>query len=43
MKGTELTIPVITKGRLTDVKDFEELIVIALRTDPCAFEGRGPH
>ena len=30
MKGTELTIPVITKGRLTDVKDFEELIVRAL-------------
>ena len=29
-KGTELTIPVITKGRLTDVKDFEELIVRAL-------------
>ena len=30
MKGTELTIPVITQGRLTDVKDFEELIVRAL-------------
>src|SRR5215475_9120269 len=29
-KGTEMTIPVITKGRLTDVKDFEELIVRAL-------------
>ena len=29
-KGTELTIPVITKGRLTDVKDFEELIVRAM-------------
>src|SRR5580765_1774837 len=29
-KGTELTIPVITQGRLTDVKDFEELIVRAL-------------
>ena len=29
-KGTELTIPIITKGRLTDVKDFEELIVRAL-------------
>jgi len=29
-KGTELTIPVITKGRLTDVKEFEELIVRAL-------------
>lgn len=30
LKGTELTIPVITKGRLTDVKEFEELIVRAL-------------
>ncbi len=29
-KGTELTIPIIAKGRLTDVKDFEELIVRAL-------------
>lgn len=29
-KGTELTIPVITRGRLTEVKDFEELIVRAL-------------
>jgi hydrophobe/amphiphile efflux-1 (HAE1) family protein len=29
-KGTELTIPIITQGRLTDVKDFEELIVRAL-------------
>src|SRR5678809_591092 len=29
-KGTEMTIPVITKGRLTDVKEFEELIVRAL-------------
>ncbi len=29
-KGTELTIPVITKGRLTEVKEFEELIVRAL-------------
>jgi len=29
-KGTELTIPIITKGRLTEVKDFEELIVRAL-------------
>ena len=29
-KGTELTIPIITKGRLTDVKDFEDLIVRAL-------------
>jgi len=28
--GTELTIPVITQGRLTEVKDFEELIVRAL-------------
>ena len=28
--GTELTIPIITKGRLTEVKDFEELIVRAL-------------
>ena len=30
LKGTELTIPVITKGRLTEIKDFEELIVRAL-------------
>jgi hydrophobe/amphiphile efflux-1 (HAE1) family protein len=30
LKGTELTIPVITKGRLTDVKEFEELIIRAL-------------
>jgi len=29
-KGTELTIPVITQGRLEDVKDFEEMIVRAL-------------
>ncbi|MEO5954775.1 MAG: efflux RND transporter permease subunit, partial [Nitrospiraceae bacterium] len=29
-KGTELTIPVITQGRLTDVKDFEDMIVRAL-------------
>ena len=29
-KGTELTIPIITKGRLTEVKDFEELIVRAM-------------
>jgi len=29
-QGTELTIPIITKGRLTDVKEFEELIVRAL-------------
>ena len=28
--GTELTIPVITQGRLTEVKEFEELIVRAL-------------
>jgi len=31
-KGTQLTIPVITQGRLTDVKDFEEMIVRALPT-----------
>jgi HAE1 family hydrophobic/amphiphilic exporter-1/multidrug efflux pump len=30
LKGTELTIPVITLGRLTEVKDFEEMIVRAL-------------
>ena len=30
LKGTELTIPVITQGRLTEVKDFEDLIVRAL-------------
>src|SRR5437899_12401850 len=29
-KGTQLTIPVITQGRLPEVKDFEELIVRAL-------------
>ena len=29
-KGTELTIPVITQGRLTEVKEFEEMIVRAL-------------
>jgi multidrug efflux pump len=29
-EGTELTIPIITKGRLTEVKEFEELIVRAL-------------
>jgi len=29
-KGTQLTMPVITLGRLTDVKEFEELIVRAL-------------
>lgn len=30
LKGTELTIPVITQGRLTEVRDFEDLIVRAL-------------
>lgn len=30
LKGTELTIPVITLGRLTEVKDFEEMIVRAM-------------
>ncbi len=30
LPATELTIPVITQGRLTEVKDFEELIVRAL-------------
>jgi HAE1 family hydrophobic/amphiphilic exporter-1/multidrug efflux pump len=29
-KGTELTIPVITLGRLTEVKEFEDMIVRAL-------------
>ncbi len=29
-RGTELTIPVMTQGRFTDVKDFEEMIVRAL-------------
>ncbi|MEX5219290.1 MAG: multidrug efflux RND transporter permease subunit [Nitrospira sp.] len=29
-KGTELTIPIITQGRLTEPKDFEEMIVRAL-------------
>src|SRR5438094_937780 len=29
-KGTQITMPVITLGRLTDVKEFEELIVRAL-------------
>ena len=29
-KGTELTIPIIAKGRLTEVKDFENLIVRAM-------------
>ncbi|MGH7259546.1 MAG: efflux RND transporter permease subunit, partial [Nitrospiraceae bacterium] len=28
--GTELTIPVITQGRMTEVKEFEEMIVRAL-------------
>ncbi|MDO8547457.1 MAG: multidrug efflux RND transporter permease subunit [Nitrospirales bacterium] len=30
LKGTELTMPVITLGRLTEVKEFEEMIVRAL-------------
>ncbi|HEU4686004.1 MAG TPA: multidrug efflux RND transporter permease subunit [Nitrospira sp.] len=30
LKGTELTLPVITQGRLTDVKEFEDLIVRAM-------------
>ena len=29
-KGTELTLPVITRGRMTEVKEFEEMIVRAL-------------
>ncbi|GKS56497.1 multidrug efflux RND transporter permease subunit [Nitrospira sp.] len=29
-EGTELTIPIITKGRLTEVSEFEELIVRAM-------------
>ncbi len=29
-RGTEMTIPVITQGRLTEVKDFEDMIVRAL-------------
>ena len=29
-KGTALTIPVITRGRLTEVKEFEDMIVRAL-------------
>jgi multidrug efflux pump len=29
-KGTQLTMPVITLGRLTEVKDFEEMIIRAL-------------
>jgi HAE1 family hydrophobic/amphiphilic exporter-1/multidrug efflux pump len=31
LKGTELTLPVITLGRLTEVKEFEELIVRAMK------------
>ena len=30
LKGTELTFPVITQGRLTEVKEFEDLIVRVL-------------
>ncbi len=30
LKGTELTIPIITQGRFTDVKDFEDMIVRAM-------------
>jgi len=30
LPGTEMTIPVITQGRMTDVKEFEEMIVRAL-------------
>ncbi|TLY21423.1 MAG: multidrug efflux RND transporter permease subunit [Nitrospirae bacterium] len=29
-KGTELTFPVITRGRMTEVKEFEDMIVRAL-------------
>src|SRR5579884_397567 len=29
-QGTEMTLPVITQGRLTEVKDFENLIIRAL-------------
>jgi HAE1 family hydrophobic/amphiphilic exporter-1/multidrug efflux pump len=29
-KGTELTIPVITRGRLTEVREFEDMIVRAM-------------
>jgi HAE1 family hydrophobic/amphiphilic exporter-1/multidrug efflux pump len=29
-KGTQLTIPVITRGRLTEVKEFEDMIVRAM-------------
>jgi multidrug efflux pump len=29
-RGTELTLPVITRGRMTEVKEFEEMIVRAL-------------
>ncbi|HEX9742005.1 MAG TPA: multidrug efflux RND transporter permease subunit [Nitrospiraceae bacterium] len=31
LKGTELTLPVITLGRLTEVREFEELIVRAMK------------
>ncbi len=31
LKGTELTLPVITLGRLTEVKEFEEMIVRAMK------------
>ncbi|WP_447984871.1 efflux RND transporter permease subunit [Nitrospira sp. Nam74] len=30
LPGTELTIPVITQGRMTDAKEFEEMIVRAM-------------
>jgi HAE1 family hydrophobic/amphiphilic exporter-1/multidrug efflux pump len=30
LKGTELTLPVITRGRLTEVREFEEMIVRAM-------------
>ena len=30
LPGTEMTIPVITRGRMTDVKEFEEMIVRAM-------------
>ena len=30
LPGTEMTIPVITQGRMTDVKEFEEMIVRAM-------------
>ena len=31
LKGTELTLPVITLGRLTEVREFEEMIVRAMK------------